>query len=97
MSQEPEPNENLENGLETFIWKGQKRYRCPWQYDAGGTCAYDSYDVRLLMEHVRDTHGKSSVPENAGRVSSLVDQHGQHFVVPAPAPEVRGAKFKKEE
>ena len=94
---EENPNPNLtESGLETFVWKGQTRYRCPWKYDNGGSCAYDTYDEKLLQDHVRDTHGQNRRPENAGRVSPILDASGQNFRVADPAPEIPGASFKKE-
>src|ERR1044072_3096579 len=88
-------SEPTESGLETFVWKGKTRYKCPWRFDSGVMCEYDTYDPKLVMDHVKDTHGLPTA--RAGRGSRILDQHGNNFEIPDPAPELRGVHFKKEE
>ena len=52
-------NVDAETGFEVFLWNGQRRYRCPLSWESGEPCAYDSYDLEVMRQHVRESHNRS--------------------------------------
>ena len=86
--------------IETFLWKGQLRYRCPLKWESGDPCAYDTYDQQLLREHMRNPHsrtGKTSreSPQELIVDSPILDPKGEPFKKTVPLPEeFRNLKFK---
>ena len=88
--------------IETFTYAGQTRYKCPLVWESGKKCAYDTYDVGLLRDHMRTAHTYSGKPRQSDNpqpiVSPLLDHRGQRIVrqpiVPPEAPfEFRKVRF----
>jgi hypothetical protein len=51
--------------FETFVWKGQVRYRCPHKRADGSPCPYDTYDLSLMRAHARFPSGMHVLPHAA--------------------------------
>ena len=41
---------------ETFIWKGQTRYKCGGRWESGAPCEFDTHDMDLLAKHRAEPH-----------------------------------------
>lgn len=85
--------------FESFVWKGQTRYRCTQMWEGGSKCEYDTYDLAMLKEHIRGPHTLTGKPHEGKRrvVSPLVDSAGKpiiHEVKPDPPSEFDGYRFK---
>jgi hypothetical protein len=39
--------------------KPQKRYRCNRRWSTGAACAFDTYDLQTLLEHVSQPHSEN--------------------------------------
>lgn len=97
-----EDDPNREGDIEIYYWCGQKRYRCPLKWESGAKCAYDTYDIDALREHISVPHTANGKPKESGRtvVSPIYDHNGKQIVrqefkdreVPA---ELRTLKFKQ--
>lgn len=48
-----------DSGYETFVWKGQTRYRCPY-------CVYDNYDKVVVEGHVKLCAQKAKIVDQKG-------------------------------
>ena len=71
---------------DTFIWKGQTRYRCNRRWDSGTPCEYDTHDLNDMAKHAAQPHlrlATAGAPEAAAFSPS--DEK--------PAPEFRDARF----
>jgi len=42
--------------LETFLWRGQLRYKCPAMVGPDTPCEFDSYSANLILKHMQSTH-----------------------------------------
>ena len=38
--------------IESFFWKGQKRYRCPLNWESGAKCHFDTNSLDELHKHM---------------------------------------------
>src|ERR1035441_6677021 len=77
-------DKDLETGLDVFYFAGQKRYKCPLNWESGERCAYDTYDLSDMRKHIgRAPHSMSgkSPTQVLRRVSYLVDGEGKPIVV----------------
>lgn len=94
MSDEPQPG-----GLEFFLWKGQKRWKCPLKWEGGAACSFDSYDLGAMRDHMTIPHTQDGKPSERTEVSPLFDHEGKQIVKtvfkdrPVP-PDERKVKFK---
>lgn len=75
--------------VETFVWKGQTRYRCPGRWESGAKCEYDCSSIEQLAAHMKTPH-----------MRELKQEAPKPFTVPASAadtekaaPEFKGASF----
>lgn len=50
------------NTFETFIFAGQKRYRCNYKWEDGGQCPFDTYAMDIMNEHL-ELHRKHDAKE----------------------------------
>lgn len=89
-------------GWETFVFMGQRRYRCPCCWESGARCKYDTYDVEQMHEHIRQPHTRTGNPAPPRRVqvSPILDADGKpivkEFQPPTlPADFETGGKFRK--
>jgi hypothetical protein len=60
--------------IEMFMWKGQKRYRCPLNWESGAKCMYDTYSIEELHQHMlKGGHSRlvQKDPNASMQVSSL--------------------------
>ncbi len=46
--------------IETFIWKGQTRYRCPLNWESGAPCSFDTHEMLALVDHMRGPHTREA-------------------------------------
>lgn len=60
-----ETETKLPDNVEMFLWKGQKRYRCPGHWESGAKCQYDTSDPNMLVKHMASPHLRA-VPTEAG-------------------------------
>lgn len=42
--------------FDTFVWKGQTRYRCTGKWESGVPCSFDTHDKELLIKHMATPH-----------------------------------------
>ena len=85
--------------FEEFFHMGQRRYKCNQVWESGAPCEYDTYDLRTLLEHVREPHnrsGKVSERVQRQRESRILDPAGKNIVVTEPAPEYGAFRFKED-
>jgi len=54
-----------EQQFDTFIWKGQTRYRCMGKWESGSPCAFDTADKDALIRHMASPHLRSVKPPEA--------------------------------
>lgn len=47
----PEQNK-AKTEIESFFWKGQKRYRCPLNWESGAKCHFDTNSLDELHKHM---------------------------------------------
>jgi len=84
-------NEDPAN-IETFYWKGQKRYRCPLNWESGAKCSFNTPDRTALIEHMakgghtREAH-KNVVETSASEFSPVLSAETHEFT---------GLKFAEE-
>lgn len=77
-------NDDLAN-IETFYWKGQKRYRCPLDWESGAKCAFNTPDHSALIEHMakgghtREAH-KNVIETSAPSFTPPVSAETHEFV-----------------
>lgn len=86
-------------GLKFFTWRGQKRYKCPQNWEGGAHCSYDTYDLASLRKHLAEPH--SFTGKQAGRTTQRVSQvlgpNGESIIVEKPVPdELTGIHFAEE-
>jgi hypothetical protein len=48
------------DNIETFIWRGQTRYKCPRSWASGAKCEFNSHSLELLHKHIASPHGQLS-------------------------------------
>lgn len=83
------------SGIETFIWRGQTRYRCPGHWESGAKCEYDSADYNALVMHMRSPHLRAApTAAPAAPTAAVPDAVAD---TEATAPEFTGAKFAEPE
>jgi hypothetical protein len=86
----PEP---VPEGIETFHWRDQLRYRCPRMWEGGVRCAYDTHDLDALHAHIRTPHNY------AGKAERGMDDSLPKHETDAPSsevpPELKDVKFAK--
>ena len=64
----------VEQKFESFDWAGQMRYKCNQRWPNGTSCEYDTYDLDLMKDHVKEVHMiKRPVPP----MPTLFDAEGQ--------------------
>ncbi len=74
--------------IETFVWKGQTRYRCPHSWESGAKCQFDAGSREAIVAHMQAPHLRK-LPSS------------QPPPVPTPVPEAvhdteaRAADFKE--
>ena len=78
MSDEPEVQQP--GGLEFFMWKGQKRWKCPMTWESGDRCAFDTHDLDAMREHMTQPHTRDGKPAVTQVTSPLVDHEGKPIV-----------------
>jgi len=71
-------------GIETYFWKGQKRWCCPKKWESGDKCGYSTHDQEQLVAHMSGPHTRSGKPAlpTTPRVSAVLDSEGNPFVYP---------------
>lgn len=60
----------LEIEVQTYFWKGQKRYRCPYHPD----CQWDTYSQDLMLKHLRELHQVK--PDATANRAGILDSRG---------------------
>jgi hypothetical protein len=91
---------NMESEFETFMWKGQLRYRCPCSWENGVRCEFDTYELEAMRLHISQPHvsnGKRPQKPTTTVTSTLVDGNGKPIVYEKPNPKFERASFKKED
>lgn len=83
-----------DQGIETFIWKGQTRYRCPGFWESGAKCEYDTGDRELMLKHIASPHLRT-VPTGPGTPRAVTPTTVAD--TEATAAEFRGARFATED
>jgi hypothetical protein len=85
--------ESNERQIETFIWKGQTRYKCPENWESGAKCEYNCASMDQLVAHMKSPHLRAAP----------VTTPPQPYAVPVEAadteraaPEFKGATFATE-
>ena len=51
--------------FETFVWKGQTRYRCGGRWESGAPCEFDCADREQIIRHMASPHLRAT-PVGAG-------------------------------
>ncbi len=74
--------------IETFLWKGQTRYKCPRIWEGGIKCDYDTYDLDLLRKHMMTGH----VDALLLKIEQTANQVEKDYVTPTDL-EFESAKF----
>jgi hypothetical protein len=86
------------SGFEVFHWKGQKRYKCPREWEDGSRCSYDTYDLQQMAQHLRDPHNREGkIPKRPQKViheSPILNSSGKPFLAEV-SPDLRSVKFKE--
>ncbi len=81
-----------EEHIESFIWKGQTRYRCTGYWESGAKCEYDCASREQIIQHMRSPHLRAApntappVPAAAIPVADVADTESR-------AGEFAGSKF----
>lgn len=87
--------------IETFIWGGQTRFKCPHTWEGGAACTWNFSDIDELREHMEQPHNRTGKPaQRQVVVSPLVDQDGKPIVhermkEPDVPLEFQNLKFKE--
>ena len=83
--------------IETFIWKGQTRYRCPLYWESGAKCMFDTHEVELLKAHMtKQGHSRevASAPRSAPTLPVSTESHTT--VTPTVDEEFKDVEFAPE-
>ena len=80
-----------ENLYETFVWKGQTRYRCGGRWESGAKCEYDTADREAIIRHATSPHTRT-LPTGPS-MPAVVVAPASVFDTEASAPEFKDAKF----
>ena len=82
--------------FETFIWKGQMRYRCGAKWESGAACQYDTQDKAALIKHMASPHLRAAPVGGSPSIAApLVPMSVSG--TEAQAAEFRDAKFAEQE
>lgn len=93
-----EPDPQLEDGFEIFLWKGFKYFRCSRMWESGARCEFTAHEKAEIIKHAASPHTRDGKPAERSKqvVSPLVDHEGKQIIREVPVPAgYENAKFKE--